>query len=104
MEIDNDTWRESIKKCLRRKVSKKAVFIAFTVIGLPLLVTGIKVWSKQESDYLRYAEKIELAQCEKRLTKTEVIAETLARDIEDIKDLQTETRNDLKEVLRYLRK
>lgn len=50
-----------LKICVGKKINKKVVWIIFAVIGLPLLITGIRVWSGQESDPLRYATRNELA-------------------------------------------
>lgn len=48
--------------CLRKFVTKKAVWIAITAIGIPLIATGIKVWSGQEHAPLRYASKAEITE------------------------------------------
>lgn len=99
-----DNRYDDIMKCLQKKVSQKVVWILFVAIGLPLLVTGIRVWSQQESDHLRYAGKSELAIHEKRITRAEVIADNVIKDIAEIKTSQSETRKDIKEILKYMRR
>jgi len=93
-----------MKMCISKKVSKKTIWIALIALGLPLFITGIKVWSQQESDSLRYAAKAEMATHELRITEMQVVVKHLAEDIQEIKDGQAEAREDRREILRQLEK
>jgi hypothetical protein len=84
-ESEDRDKNEKLKACLRGKVSQRAAWLLFTIIGLPLIITGIKVWSTQASDYLRYAEKTELVRCEKRVAVVEVITQNMSEDIKENK-------------------
>ena len=106
------------KLILSRKVSKKMAWIALwgflVAIGLPMLVTGIKVWSGQEGDPLRYVEKQEFAPVKERQA---VICEKLNNIVFQIAEIKRgqndtqkaieksneETQRDIKEILLYLR-
>jgi len=93
----------SLKRCVGHKVSKKVVWVVFVVVVLPLLVTGIKVWSGQEADPLRYATKDELATCNKDVVETKILIRQLKEDMREVKRGQEIQVKDTKEILRYLR-
>ena len=94
-----------LKDCVSKKVPKKTLWIicwaVFVVIAIPLFITGINVWSQQEADFLRYAQKEDVV-------KIQVVIEHLSKNIEemkqDIKEGQTKAQTDREEMLRLLRK
>jgi len=94
-----------LKACVSKKVPKKILWIicwaVFVVIAIPLFITGINVWSQQEADFLRYAQKEDVV-------KIQVVIEHLSKNIEemkqDIKEGQTKAQTDREEMLRLLRK
>ena len=94
-----------LKTCVSKKVPKKILWIAcwavFVVIAIPLFITGINVWSQQEADFLRYAQKEDVV-------KIQVVIEHLSKNIEemkrDIKEGQTKAQADREEMLLLLRK
>lgn len=99
---------------LSKKVSKSTVWIFFCIIGLPLLVTGIKVWSRQESDTLRYVEKEDFNPIKEKQAVLASKLSSIEKKINDIQDGQKETQKeirqtqedtqkDIKEILKYLR-
>ena len=96
---------DAIKTCLIAKVPKKTLWVVcwavFVVIAIPLFVTGINVWSQQEADFLRYAQKEDVV-------KIQVVIEHLSKKVEemkqDIKEGQTKAEKDREEMLRLLRK
>ena len=94
---------EHLKVCMGKMVTKRTMWAALIVLGLPLLVTGVKVWSQQESDHLRYADRESLIEHSERLTKQEMAVKHMADDIKDIQINQQEARKDIKEILRYMR-
>ena len=94
---------EKMKLFINKKVSKKTVWIAIIALGLPLLLTGVRVWSQQESDHLRYADKDDMVRMEKAQTELQTIVKHMRDDIQGIKNGQGEAQKDIKEILRYLR-
>lgn len=96
--------KASIMRCLNNKVPKKVLYGAFVVFGLPLLITGIKVWSGQEADPLRYVEKKEMVEYGKEQVRLRESVDHMKKDLQEIKDGQTEGQKDIKEILRHLRK
>ena len=102
-DCEHPKCHEAFKLCLAKKVSKKAVWIAIIAIGLPLLATGVKVWSRQEADHLRFAEKKDLVECEREQTELQSAVKHMKGDLEEIRHSQVEARKDIKEILRYLR-
>ena len=93
--IDNRVkWDEfnSLKSCVRTKTPKKVLWAGgwavFLFIVLPLLLTGIKVWSGQESDHLRYVDKDELVEYGKTQIKLQTTVEHMADDIRELKEDQ----------------
>ena len=94
-----------LKACVSKKVPKKILWIVgwgvFVVIVIPLFITGINVWSQQEADFLRYAQKEDVV-------KIQVVIEHLSKNIEemkrDIKEGQTKAQADREEMLLLLRK
>ena len=96
-----------LKTCVSKKVPKRTLWIAgwaiFVVILIPLFLTGIRVWSGQESDHLRYAEKSELVVHGKNVTEIQVVVRHMGEDIQEIKQGQEDVKTDIKEILRHLR-
>lgn len=88
---------------IREKVSYKVWSAILFAIAIPVVVTGIKVWSGQETDHLRYVEKSEMIEYGKEQARLRVAMEHMKKDIEDIKGGQKETQKDIKEILRHMR-
>lgn len=114
MACTDPKCKAQLEKYIESKVSKKTLFIAgwtfFVVIGLPVMVTGIRVWSGQESNSLRYVEKKEIACVKEKQIETDTTLRFLKTQIADIKESQNQTRvdiqktqEDIKEILRHLR-
>ena len=99
------SWKRfnDLRDCAAKKMPKSWLWIGFLVIGLPLLVTGARVWSQQESDSLRYAEKQDVVDCQKKQLKLDEAVKHMNNDINEIKNSQYEAQKDIKEILRYLR-
>ena len=94
---------DNLRDCVTGKMPKVWVWFGFILIGLPLLVTGAKVWSQQESDNLRFASKDEVVSYRVNQTKLKAIVDHVSQDIVEIKTSQQETQKDVKEILRYMR-
>ena len=100
-----------MKLCIDKKVPKKTLWLAcwgvLVVIGLPLFITGIQVWSQQESDILRYAAKSDVEQCKQDQGTTKEVLKNVVKEVEELKLLvlsgQKEFRQDNKEIMKYLR-
>lgn len=90
-----------LRDCVGKKATKKALWIGLIVIGLPLFGMGAGVWSQQESDYLRYADKEDMV-------KIQVVVEHLSDSIKEMKqDMETaqdKAQKDREEILRRLEK
>lgn len=93
---------------LDTKVSKKNIIIIawamFVVIGLPVLVTGIKVWSGQEASPLRYANKESVSKLAERQSLVEKDISNINRQILDIKKSQEKTELDMRETQNDIKK
>lgn len=106
MELNNKASKfdiELLKKCSVKHVHKKHLWIALVILGLPLLITGVEVWSQQGSDHLRYVNKDDMAAHEKKQARLEEKVSHMAGDIRDIRIGQVEVQKDVKEILKYLR-
>ena len=66
-----DDGMGGIVGCLKKMLTKKQSWIFLVIILLPLVVTGIKVWSGQESNPFLYATKSENAEQESRIIRLE---------------------------------
>ena len=113
-DCNSPKCHEGITSELGKLVSKKTVWVFLAVIGIPLLVTGVQVWSQQEADYIRFAQaKIEVdlkyatkesvEECKRQLVESKTIQRNILEDLEDLKEGQREASKDIKEVLKYLR-
>ena len=65
-------------------------WVGFASVGIPMFAAAIGVWSGQQSDVLRYANKDIVVENQIRLTRLEEFRVTIRRDIEDIKCNQAE--------------
>jgi len=107
IDCQSPKCHEEIKLCLQKlgakKISKKALWTGLCIVGIPLLVTGIKVWSGQETDPLRYVEKKEMITHEKEAAAMKATVNHMIKDIREIKFSQRDAQKDIKEILRYMR-
>ena len=98
-KVSHDDFN-ALKTCTAKKATKKALWIGFVAVGLPLFGIGAGVWSQQESDHLRYAEKEDMV-------KIQVVVEHLSKDIKEMKrainKAQEKAQKDREEMLRLLR-
>lgn len=60
-------------------------WMGFAAIGIPLISTSIGVWSGQQSDILRYADKALVIDNQIRLTRLEEFRQNTRRDLDCIK-------------------
>jgi len=99
---------DEVDDCVKKKVPKKTLWIAlwaiFVVVMIPLFVTGIQVWSQQSADELRYAKKEKVHKLERDHTSFKATQEHIREDLNEIKESQRGTRQDVQEILRHLRK
>ena len=103
VKCEHPTCHEAMKMCIHKMVTKKAMWIAVLALGVPIFVSGVKVWSQQEADILRFADKGEVAQCKTNQTKLDEKVLHMNVDLIEIKTSQHETQRDVKEILRYMR-
>ena len=103
VKCEHPTCHEAMKLCIGKMVSKKAMWVVLLAFGVPIFVSGVKVWSQQAADNLRYASKDEVASCRTNQTKIGETVRHMGVDIEEIKTSQHETQRDVKEILRYMR-
>ena len=102
-DCESPKCHERMTLCINKKVSKKTVWVAIIALGLPLLLTGVRVWSQQEADHLRYADKGDMVRMEKSQTELQTIVKHMRDDTQGIKNGQGEAQKDIKEIRRYLR-
>lgn len=97
---DYETFNK-LKDCVGKKATKKALWVGLIAVGLPLFSIGAGVWSQQESDHLRYAEKEDMV-------KIQVVVEHLSDSIKEMKQdmntAQEKAQKDREEILRRLKK
>jgi len=110
-DCDHPKCHESMLLCLNEKVSKKDLLKSklflwggITAIGIPLMVTGIKVWSGQESDFLRFASKSDHSAVKERVLKTEENLKYIKRDVREIRESQKGMSKDMRDIKDLLRK
>jgi len=102
-DCEHPKCHEHLKICMSKLVTKKAMWIVVVAFGLPLFITGVKVWSEQTSDHLRYVEKTEMIKHEKATAELKGVVTHMINDMAEIKANQKENRSDVKEMLRYMR-
>lgn len=85
---------------LRSKVSKIAVWLALTVIGIPLLgtgfATGIKVWFGNETATMRFADQQMVSTLKERVNGHDIQYKFLCESLLDMKKTLDEVRLDVK--------
>ena len=77
-------------------VPKKWLWIGFVIVGLPLLMTGLKVWSGQEADHLRYAPLAEQSALRARMDVTDERYAYICTTLERLEKAQNEIKRELK--------
>ena len=102
-DCEHPKCHEHLKICMSKLVTKKAMWIVVVAFGLPLFITGVKVWSEQTSDHLRYVEKTTMAKHEKESAIMKEVVRHMAEDLKEVKANQKEVSRDVKEMLRYMR-
>ena len=118
---DKVSWEKfnALRDCVSKKTPKSWLWIGFVVIGLPLLITGAKVWSETERSADKYMPRDEM---QKHITDhiTDIVtckeaAKHMGRIVDEIKSGQREmrdeikagqieTRREIKEILKLLAK
>ena len=89
------TWDQydSLKSRVATKMPKTWLrwwWAGFAVVGIPLIAAAIGVWSGQQNDVLRYANKTDVVETQIRLTRLEECRIATRRDIEVMKCNQAE--------------
>ena len=74
----------------------------FALIIIPLFITGVQVWSEQDSDELRYATKDRVHNIEKDHATFQAIQRHIKLDIAEIKESQRSTHRDIKAIKEML--
>ena len=82
--------------CLKNKVSKTALWTVIVVIGIPLFITGVKVWSSNEASELRFAAATEMHAIKERMSVSEAHFKSMCESLADIKLTLIEVRKDIK--------
>ena len=101
-ECEHPSCHEAMKMCIHKMLPKQTAWILFVVIGLPFLITGVKVWSQQESSDLRFADKERVMEIEKDHAAMSEIVGHIKQDLGEIRREQVEARKDIKLILRKL--
>lgn len=84
------------KSGLRSKVSKAAIWIALTVIGLPLYATGVKVWFGNETAAMRFADQQVVSALRERVSIQEIQLKSLCESLIRFEKTLNEVRSDVK--------
>ena len=84
------TWEryDALTREVDQKMPKswlKWWWLGFISVGIPMLAAAIGVWSGQQSDTLRYANKQDLVDCQMRIERIEESHKYLRRDLDEIK-------------------
>ena len=103
---------EGIKMCVKEvkhsMVQKKVLWAIcwglFVVVHIPVGITGIKVWSQQESDNLRYVPRADLDSVRNVQTEVRTKQNRVLEDLRELKAGQAEARKDMKEIRDLLMK
>jgi hypothetical protein len=82
--------------CVKSKVSKTALWTALVVIGIPLFMTGAKVWFGTESATMRFADVQAVAALRERVSNQEIQFKALCDSLAQITKTLDEVRLDVK--------
>jgi len=96
--------REELLGLIHGRISKRVFWVLLAAFGLSIGTTGIKVWSKQESDSLRYANKAEMSTVRETQSIVKNDINRIKEDLNYLKEIQRETQGDVKEILKYMGK
>ena len=87
-----------VAACVKNAVPKKWLWIGFVVIGIPLLVTGIKVWFGQESAHLRYAPLSAQSVLSARMDVADERYAHICAALQRLEKMQAEMKEELKTI------
>ena len=107
--LTGDMPKKAYKTCLKDYIKKPSAVILVCIISaiiIPLLITGIKVWSQQEVSPHIYTTKSESQIRETRVIILEQTNKKIACDIAEIKvvlkEQKAEMQNSISEIKRML--
>jgi len=107
-DCESPKCHEAMKLCIDKKVPKRTLWIAcwavVCVIMIPLFITGVQVWSEQDSNALRFAGKDEVQACKTNQSRLDTIQQQVREDIKSLVKGQEKLEAGQVEILRYLRK
>ena len=92
-----------LRDCVQKKTPKSWLWLGFIVVGLPLLVTGAKVWSETEHGDSKYVTREDMVEHAADIAVCKEAMKQTTKALDEIKAGQKENRRDVKEILRYLR-
>ena len=78
-------------------------WVGFAAVGIPLFTAAIGVWSGQQSDILRYADRNIVTENKIRLTKLEEFRGTISREISQVRHDIDNIQMNVNEILKLLR-
>ena len=92
-----------IVRCVANKMPKKWLYVIIGVVAIPVISIGAKLWSANQSNMVRFAEKEALAEQCVRVARLESNYNMLYESIKELKTNQCEMRKDIKDILKELR-
>lgn len=96
--VTADLIKKADKSCLKEYVKKPPVALVaviLTVILVPTVVTGVKVWSGQEMSPHIYAKKEQVSDHETRISVAEERYKQIQQDIVEIKTAIKDQKKDI---------
>lgn len=99
--VTADVQKKADKGCLREYMKKPPVVLIvalITMILVPTIVTGVKVWSGQEMSPHIYAKKEKVSDHETRISVAEERYKQIQKDVSEIKEAIKEQNEQFAEV------
>ncbi len=99
------TWKEFnlLKDCASKKTPKSWLWIGFIVIGLPLLITGARVWSETRKGDIKYITRDDMEEHIEDIVTSKEAIKHMSKSLDNIHTEQKSNTKDIKEILRYMR-
>ena len=93
---------QKLRDCVHKKTPKSWLWTGFVIVGLPLLITGAKVWSETSHNSDKYMTREEMLTHVTDIVKCKENTKHMSEVLKEIQAGQRETRQDVKEILKIL--
>jgi hypothetical protein len=101
----SETKAKADKQCLENYMKRMPPGVILTVfigVFIPIILTGIRVWSQQEVNPLLYATKQQVVQHNAKIGQLEIYNRSLLKEVESLKTMLDFQNAELKKDIRQL--